>query len=218
MPVPGPIKLLAALLLAGGAAAAQAQAQGPAAAPGTAAPGVRAGQPAAGQPAKPRPDTRPSWAELTGTQQQALRPLAASWSGMSEAQKRKWIALSSNYHAMPAAEQAKLHSRMAEWVALSPQQRAQARLNFGEAKGLAPDDRKAKWEAYQALPEDERRKLAAGSVVRTSPTAPALRPVPPQKLATVPRSGGETKQPRIATGLSPEPPAAPVTATPTGQH
>ena len=53
---------------------------------------------------------------------------------------------------MSGAEQAKLHSRMTEWAALSPQQRTQARLNFAETKQLSPDDKKAKWEAYQALP------------------------------------------------------------------
>lgn len=206
MPVHRPPTLLLPLLLAGACAGALAQAP--------AAPGTR---PAPAQPTKvAKADTRPSWAELTGAQQTALRPLAASWAGLSEAQKRKWIALSANYQGMPPAEQAKLHSRMAEWVALSPHQRAQARLNFGEVKGLAPDDRKAKWEAYQALSEDERRKLAAGSATRTSPTAPALRPAPPQRLATVPRGSGETKPPRIATGPA-EGGAAPA-ATPAAQQ
>ena len=64
---------------------------------------------------------------------------------------------------MSGAEQAKLHSRMTEWAALSPQQRTQARLNFAETKQLSPDDKKAKWEAYQALPPEEKRKLAAGA-------------------------------------------------------
>ena len=64
---------------------------------------------------------------------------------------------------MSGAEQDKLHSRMSEWAALSPQQRTQARLNFGETKRLSPDDKKAKWEAYQALPAEEKRKLAASA-------------------------------------------------------
>ena len=77
---------------------------------------------------------------------------------------------------MPGAEQDKLHSRMTEWAALSPQQRTQARLNFAETKQLSPDDKKAKWEAYQALPPEEKRKLAAGAA-KPPPTAAAVKPV-----------------------------------------
>jgi hypothetical protein len=94
--------------------------------------------------------TKPLWAELTEAQRQALAPLAPKWDTISEAQKRKWLALSQNFPKMSGAEQAKLHSRMTEWAALSPQQRTQARLNFGETQRISPDDKKAKWEAYQA--------------------------------------------------------------------
>jgi hypothetical protein len=162
----------------------------------------RAPPPSARKPAAAvtRADTKPAWAELTGDQQQALRPLATSWPTLSEAQKRKWIALSSNYRALPQAEQAKLHSRMTEWIALSPQQRTQARLNFAEAKSLSPDDRKAKWEAYQALSPEEKRKLAAGAAGKTPPTAAAVQPVPSQKLANVPRGTADNKAPRIQVG------------------
>jgi hypothetical protein len=88
---------------------------------------------------------------------------------------------------------------MTDWVALSPQQRIQARLNFAESKQLSPDDKKAKWEEYQALPPEQKRKLAAGAASAAKPpaTAAAVKPVPAQKLATVPR-GGDAKPPRIA--------------------
>jgi hypothetical protein len=162
--------------------------------------GPVAQRPQANRSAVTRADTRPAWAELTVDQQQALRPLAGQWPRLSEAQKRKWIALSSNYRALPPPEQAKLHSRMTEWVSLSPQQRTQARLNFAEAKTLSPDDRKAKWEAYQALSPEEKRKLAAGAGGKTPPTAAAVRPVPAQKLANVPRGKTDSKPPRIAVG------------------
>ena len=107
------------------------------------------------------PSGGPTWTELTPPQRQALQPLAAQWTTISEAQKRKWLALSQNYPKLPAAEQAKLHSRMTEWVALSPQDRSAARLNFAATQQLTPDDKKAKWEAYQALSDEEKRKLAA---------------------------------------------------------
>ncbi|MCC2633757.1 MAG: hypothetical protein K0S48_1643 [Ramlibacter sp.] len=129
------------------------------------------------------------WSELTPRQQQALSPLGASWRSLSEAHKRKWLALSSNYEALPPPEQARLRSRMTEWATLSPQQRTQARLNFAESQQVDAVDKRAKWEAYQALPPEEKRRLAAGATaVRPPPppTAPALRPVPRQNLERIP--------------------------------
>ena len=160
-----------------------------------------------------RQPTKPLWTELTQAQRQALAPLAPKWDAVSEAQKRKWLALSQNYPGMSGAEQEKLHSRMTEWAALSPQQRTQARLNFGETKQLSPDDKKAKWEAYQALPPEEKRKLAAGAA-KTPATTAAVKPVPANKLAAVPQRKRAVKAPRIAAGpnqvdqntLLPQPP------------
>jgi len=142
--------------------------------------------------------TKPLWSELKPAQQQALAPLAGKWDTVSDAQKRKWLALSQNFPAMSGAEQDKLHSRMSEWAALSPQQRTEARLNFGETKRLSPDDKKAKWEAYQALPAEEKRKLAA-SAPKAPATAAALKPVPPEKLANIPKPKRVAKEtPRIS--------------------
>jgi hypothetical protein len=157
-----------------------------------------------------RAETRPAWSDLGADQRRALQPLAGGWPTLSEAQKRKWIALSRNFARMSPEEQAKLHSRMNEWVALSPQQRTQARLNFGETKNLSADDKKAKWEAYQALSAEEKRKLAAGAGAKTPPTAAAVRPVPAQKLANVPRGNRQAKPPRIAAGRAGEAPSEPV--------
>lgn len=153
----------------------------------------------ASAPRAARSPTSPQWAELTQQQQQALGPLAAAWPTISEAQKRKWLVISKSYGRLPPPEQIKLHSRMTEWVALSPQQRIDARLSFAESNQLSADDKKAKWEEYQALPAEEKRKLAAGaaSAVKPPATAAAVKPVPAQKMATVPR-GGDTRPPRIA--------------------
>jgi Protein of unknown function (DUF3106) len=171
-------------------------------------PGTRVAQ------AQVRGETHPTWSELGGEQRAALQPLAGSWAGLSEPQKRKWIALSRNFSRMSPPEQSKLHSRMNEWVALSPQQRAQARLNFGETKDLSADDKKAKWEAYQALSPEEKRKLAAGARPRTPQTAAAVKPVPAQKLANVPRNERRTKQPRIASGAEGDAQAIPAPIAP----
>lgn len=134
-------------------------------------------------------EAKPTWAELTAEQQQSLGPLAASWKTLTEAHKRKWIALSANYPKMSPPEQARLRSRMTEWAALSPQQRTQARLNFAESEKLPATDKRAAWEAYQQLPPEEKKKLAAGATATKPPpppTAPAVRPVEPQKQARVP--------------------------------
>lgn len=188
------------------------------------------GGPSARRPAPARvaqankPESSPTWRELTAAQQKALAPLTGSWSTLSEAHKRKWIAVSANYPSMPPPEQARLHSRMAEWVALSPQQRTVARMNFAETKAVAADDKKAKWEAYQALPPEEKRKLAAGARA-AKPAAPttaaAIQPDPRPKLAapsTAKEPGSaraSSRTPRIAGpadagGVPPNPDAGPV--------
>jgi len=191
--------------------AAQANPPPGAAAPAQAAtaktPGTRVAQAGSGRAGAER---RSGWADLSPKQQQALQPLAGAWPTLSEAQKRKWIALSRNYQRMAPQDQARLHSRMTDWVALSPHQRTQARLNFAETKGLSADDKKAKWEAYQALSPEEKRKLAAGAPARTPPAAAALKPVPAQKLAKVPRPPRKSRKAPPAEAQ----PASPVPANP----
>ena len=128
----------------------------------------------------------PSWDELTAAQKLALQPLAKRWPFLSELQKRRWLVLAQSFASLPAPEQAKLHERMTEWANLSAQQRNQARLNFATANKLAPDNKRAQWEAYQALSSEEKRRLAAGAAPRPTGAATALRPVPARKLAQVP--------------------------------
>ena len=172
------------------------------------------GAQAAGSPpsaSKTAPATRPYWSELSAKQQQALRPLAPHWHALNSGHKRKWLALSRNYANMSADDQTTLHSRMIEWAALSNQQRAQARLNFAEVKRVPADERKAKWEEYQALSAEEKRRLAERAPAKPHGAAIPVRPVPAQKLVTVPAvtSAGQ-HTPRIM--LAPPPPAVPAAA------
>ncbi len=157
-----------------------------------------------------RQATKPLWRELKSADQVALAPLAGSWDAISVAQKRKWLALSKNFPKMTPDDQAKLHSRMTAWVALSPQQRAEARLNFGKTQLLSPNDKKAKWEAYQALPPEEKKKLAAVAA-KPPATAPAVKPVPTDKLATIHRPRLGTK-PAGAASAAASAPAKPASA------
>jgi hypothetical protein len=183
-------------------------------------PAVTAALPTSKTPvAAPKAATsRPSWLELTPTQQQALAPLALSWNTLSEVQKRKWLEISKNYAALPPEGRATLHSRMNEWVTLSHQQRAQARLNFGKTKELSkeltPEEKKAKWQTYQALSAEEKQKLAAKASPKPAGAATALRPVAPQKLAAVPPHSspvGTKSSPKI---VPPQPATAPNSTMP----
>lgn len=131
------------------------------------------------------------WRELTLTQQQALEPLAPHWATLSEAQRSKWLAISKNFANLPEYEKSTMHSRMAEWATLTPQQRIQARLNFGETNRLPQVEKKAQWQAYQSLPEDERRKLGAAQQAPVMGAAPAPKPAGQDKLSHVQTPNGQ---------------------------
>jgi len=129
---------------------------------------------------------KPLWSELTSAQQASLKPLATLWDNLGEAHKRRWLALAKNYSSLSSTEQNTLHGRMTEWAALTGRQRMQARLNFAEVNQLAPDERKAKWETYQALSDEDKRKLADNASVRPKGAAVPVRPVAVEKLVQVP--------------------------------
>ncbi|MEO6321890.1 MAG: DUF3106 domain-containing protein [Polaromonas sp.] len=175
--------------------------------------------PVSGKPAA----SGPAWSDLTALQQKALAPLASSWNtSMSEAQKRKWLEISRNYSALSPEGQATLNSRMNDWVSLSPQQRAQARLNFGKTKELSrqltPEEKKAQWDAYQALSPEEKQKLAAKSP-KPMGAATAIQPVAPQKLATMPAQAASKPGVKPASKIISSPPATVTVpaASPAGQ-
>ncbi|MDP3228308.1 MAG: DUF3106 domain-containing protein [Acidovorax sp.] len=141
---------------------------------------------ASGITAAPLIETGPGWETLTTPQKLALYPLAERWALISEAQKRRWLSLATNFSVLPPEEQTKFHDRMTDWANLSAQQRNQARLNYAVTNRLARDDKRAQWEAYQALSDSEKRALAAKAAPNPNGAATALRPVSPKKLAQVP--------------------------------
>lgn len=141
------------------------------------------------------------WQQLPPVKQAALAPLASEWDKLDEAHRRKWQALARNFDRMAPEEQQTLHSRMAEWAALSPRERVRARLNFAEVQRLAPSDqRKAQWDAYRALSDEERKALADQATKLPRGTALPVRPVPQGRLAPVPASAYQSSYggPRIA--------------------
>lgn len=128
----------------------------------------------------------PGWEVLNTPQKLALYPLAERWALLSEVQKRRWLVLAQNFPSLPEKEQEKLHSRMTEWASLSAQQRNQARLNYADSNRLARDNKLAQWQAYQALSDEEKRKLAARAATKPQGAATAIKPVSPRKLAQIP--------------------------------
>ena len=161
--------------------------------------------------AKPAPSLpgRPLWMDLTEAQQQALAPLAQQWPTMTEPHKRKWLAVSQNFAQLSTDEQSTVQGRMRDWAALTPQQRAVARLNYADAQQLLQEDKKAKWEAYQALSPEAKKKLASQQAKPLVGAAPAVKPVAAQKLTPAPAASTNKALPRIATDQ-----AAPTTLLP----
>jgi hypothetical protein len=137
------------------------------------------------------------WSTLSAAQQLALRPLQGNWTSLSDQQKRKWLSLSANFPRMNADDQTKLHSRMAQWAALSPRQREQARLNYAEVQKISPVQKNEKWEAYQALDPNDKKKLAATAKPKPPRTALATNPAPSDKINQVPliESAGRIRLP-----------------------
>lgn len=119
--------------------------------------------PAGGSQVKPaaRPDAGgPRWNDLTAQQRQVLGPLSNDWNSIDDRGKERWLEVASRFHKMPPEEQQRANQRMVEWSKMTPQQRSQARLNFQETRDVPKEERQARWEQYQALPEDQKRELA----------------------------------------------------------
>jgi hypothetical protein len=148
--------------------------------------------------AKVPPKKSSAWLQLTPMQRQALAPLGAQWSALSAQQQNKWLTISKNFTQLPVADQVTMHSRMADWVDLSPQQRNLARLNFNQLQSLPKEDKKAKWEAYQALSEAEKRSLFAGTASPAKSAAPTAKPVEAYRQVQTPLRSASGSAPQAA--------------------
>ena len=125
------------------------------------------------------------WQTLSKRQKQALAPLAGQWHELTAQQRQKWLTLSKNFLQLSDEEQLTLHGRMREWSALSPRQRSQARFHFNATQSLSAQDKRAQWEAYQALSEQEKNKLASGPKPPVKSTARSFAP-PSTRLVSPP--------------------------------
>ncbi len=115
------------------------------------------GSPAVGADA----ERGPTWSSLAAGQKSALKPLERDWRSIGPDHKQKWLDIAAQVPALSADERQRIQARMTEWATLTPEQRGAARFQFKQAQQWAPSNRAARWEAYQALPEAEKKQLAS---------------------------------------------------------
>lgn len=161
-------------------------------------------------PTTPTP-TSASWQSLSKRQKLALAPLAADWHELTAQQRQKWLTLSKNFFELSDDEQLTLHSRMREWAALSPRQRSQARFHFNTTQAMSAQDKRAQWEAYQALTEQEKRKLSSGPKPPVKSAARSFAP-PSTRLISPPLL--PVNATRAVQGVAPSKPIHPKTLLP----
>ena len=118
-------------------------------------------------------ETGPTWASLPPAHQNALAPLKPHWSGIDANRKSKWLIVAQRFPSLPLEERQRVQTRMSEWAAMSPAERGRARQNFQELRNLPHEDRQALWEAYRALPEEQKQKLAQRAKPAPKPAEPA---------------------------------------------
>lgn len=125
--------------------------------------------------AEPVPvDQPPTWISLSRSQQTVLAPLQRDWPSIDGPRKQKWLEVARRFPTLPEAERARIQERMAEWARMTPTERGRARLQFQESRLLSAEDRQASWEAYRALPDDERKALVQRA--KKPPAKPAAPP------------------------------------------
>lgn len=130
------------------------------------------------------------WPALTPAQKTVLAPLSRDWAGIEAPRRAKWLEVAAKFPTMPKEEQVRVQARMADWARMTPAERSRARLQFQEVKQVPASERQAKWEAYQALPVEQKHALAqtakqsakvASAPVRTASSLPAGSTVPEGK-------------------------------------
>jgi hypothetical protein len=127
------------------------------------------GGPALAEP----PAASSAWAQLSAEQKVALAPLQAEWHSLSPGRRTKWLNVAATYKSLSPEDRVRLQARMAEWAALTPADRRRARLQYQEARRLPTTELYAQWQAYQSLPESDRRALAQSA---RPPSGAAVKP------------------------------------------
>ncbi|WP_020372325.1 DUF3106 domain-containing protein [Herbaspirillum lusitanum] len=129
-----------------------------------------------------KPDSKPTWSELTPVQQHALAPLAGEWKKMEFSSKEKWLVIGNKFAAMSPAEQERMQNRMRDWVKLTPMQRRSVRESYTRAKKLDADQKSAQWKEYQQLSDEQKKKLSQAKLPKH---VAALPPTPAKAAPTI---------------------------------
>ena len=122
---------------------------------------------------------RPAWSELTNPQREALAPLAREWASLDADRKRKWLEVAAKYPNLSPGGKQKMHERMSEFARLTPEQKNTARENFRKAYAVPAEERQAKVQKFQELPEDKKKELADRAATKAETPR---RPTPDSKV------------------------------------
>lgn len=109
------------------------------------------------------------WSQLSASQRKALAPLASQWPSLAPSSRVKWVEVARRFNQLAPAEQARLQERMASWAALPSDQRGEARLRYQQSRQLPAGQRQEKWQAYQALSNEEKQDLGRQAQRRSKP-------------------------------------------------
>nr|WP_255718165.1 DUF3106 domain-containing protein [Rubrivivax benzoatilyticus] len=132
---------------------------------------------------------------MSAAQRRALAPLQQDWPNIDSTGKERWLSVAARFPKMSQAERQRVQERMAAWTQMTPSERARARLQFQQVRQLSAEDRQARWDAYRALPDDQRKQLAE-------------RAVPPKRTPSRVREGDdEDGKPKRNIVTSPRPPS-----------
>jgi hypothetical protein len=128
--------------------------------------------------------------------------LRQDWSTIDAGRKQKWLEVVQRFASLTPAERERVQERMADWARMTPTERGRARLQFQESRQIPAQERQALWDAYQALPSEERRALAAKAAA-SAPAAkasvarqearPGAGPVAKQNVVPAPSPGTATR-------------------------
>lgn len=123
----------------------------------------------AGAVMQPVVDRSIPWTSLSSGQKQVLSPLAAQWPRMDAMSQEKWLRLADRYPSLPPEAQHRVMARMHQWARLPDSERGQARLRYQQARQISPQELQQRWQAYQALSEQERHELARVGLRKKNP-------------------------------------------------
>lgn len=106
------------------------------------------------------------WERLSPSQRAALAPLAPQWAQLDPGSQDTWAAIALRFPKLSEAEQMRLRERMSAWSKLSPTERERVRAGYAHLQHLPLEARNAKWERFQALPEERKQQLMERAAAR----------------------------------------------------